>query len=183
MQQAIELLKTEEYDFREFLTHMQQEKSYMPPVRVLFIGDDQQFNDFVRLYVEHVLNIHLNIKKGIDDQESAQGSEFESDSDLNIHRRTSRKRTQSQYAKHNTQVFNRNAPVNVDFRTFILPPMYQTTEECRAAAIRSDARSGRYQLETEDFLEALDSKDRKGKVNTLAHYISLNDDLYCQEIY
>ena len=61
--------------------------------------------------------------------------------------------------------------------------MYQTTEECRAAAIRSDARSGRYQLETEDFLEALDSKDRKGKVNTLAHYISLNDDLYCQEIY
>ena len=50
---------------------MQQEKSYMPPVRVLFIGDDQQFNDFVRLYVEHVLNIHLNIKKGIDDQESA----------------------------------------------------------------------------------------------------------------
>ena len=28
------------YTFRDFMNQMQQEKSYMPPVRVLFAGDD-----------------------------------------------------------------------------------------------------------------------------------------------
>ena len=41
--------------FEDFFMSMQQEKTYMPPVRVLFVGDDQQFNDFVKLYVEQVL--------------------------------------------------------------------------------------------------------------------------------
>lgn len=35
----------------------------MPPVRVLFAGDDQQFNDFLALYVENVLLITANLVK------------------------------------------------------------------------------------------------------------------------
>ena len=48
-------------EFGQFLTGIQHEKSYLPPVRVLFIGDDQQFNDFVKLYVEQVLQIQANL--------------------------------------------------------------------------------------------------------------------------
>ena len=49
----------------------------MPPVRVLFVGDDQQFNDFVKLYVEQVLQIHANL---LDEEED---EDFESDSEAN----------------------------------------------------------------------------------------------------
>ena len=37
----------EQHTFMDFLSSMQVEKTYMPPIRVLFVGDDQQFNDFV----------------------------------------------------------------------------------------------------------------------------------------
>ena len=57
---------------------MQQEKNYMPPVRVLFAGDDQQFNDFIKLYVEQVLLIQANL--AVDDEvRSDAGSEFDDD--------------------------------------------------------------------------------------------------------
>lgn len=48
-------------EFSQFLTGIQHEKSYLPPVRVLFVGDDQTFNDFVKVYVEQVLQIQANL--------------------------------------------------------------------------------------------------------------------------
>ena len=50
-------VKVETRVFSEFLKNMQQVKQYVPPIKVLFMGDDEAFNDFVKLYVEQVLQI------------------------------------------------------------------------------------------------------------------------------
>ena len=50
-------VKIETRVFSEFLKNMQQVKQYVPPVKVLFMGDDESFNDFLKLYVEQVLQI------------------------------------------------------------------------------------------------------------------------------
>ena len=40
-----------------FLNKLQEEKQYTPPARLLFSGDDSDFNLFVAKFVEHVLHI------------------------------------------------------------------------------------------------------------------------------
>ena len=47
--------------------------------------------------------------------------------------------------------------------------------------IKQDQRNG-YGLET-DYILADESQERRGRFNTLAHYMSIHDDLYCQIIY
>lgn len=83
---------------------------------------------------------------------------------------------------------NKGNPVNVDFRTFILPPIPQSAQEIieqeqkQAQHMREmKAQSSEFQngrLES-DFLQTDKSQKKMGKVNTLAHYISLFDDIYC----
>ena len=52
--------------FSSFMSDMQNEKQFTPPIRVLFAGDDKKFNDFVHDYVENVLMIEAEIL-GIED--------------------------------------------------------------------------------------------------------------------
>ena len=42
-------------DLDSFILKMMEDKQYIPPLRVLFVGNDCQFNDFVKLYVTKVL--------------------------------------------------------------------------------------------------------------------------------
>ena len=124
--------KIEYLQFSEFFNQMQQEKSYMPPVRVLFIGDDQQFNDFVKLYVEQVLQIQANLLE--DEINSEDHDEFDSSANLQINngRQSSVRRpnTQKEIGRNPSQNFmNKGNPVNVDFRTFILPPIPQNAKD------------------------------------------------------
>ena len=34
-----------------------EDKQYIPPLRVLFAGNDSQFNDFAKVYVEKILQL------------------------------------------------------------------------------------------------------------------------------
>ena len=44
---------------------MQSEKLYTPPIRILFAGDDSEFNTFVSKYMEQVLGI--DVESHLDD--------------------------------------------------------------------------------------------------------------------
>ena len=37
------------------MSEMMLDKQYLSPIRVLFVGNDLEFNDFVKIYVEKVL--------------------------------------------------------------------------------------------------------------------------------
>ena len=81
----------------DFLSSMQVEKSYMPPIRVLFVGDDQQFNDFVQLYVEKVLQIKNNLKNENEDevnQDDIIAEEFVESNASRMRQTTSARKTQ-----------------------------------------------------------------------------------------
>lgn len=79
----------------DFLSSMQVEKSYMPPIRVLFVGDDQQFNDFVQLYVEKVLQIKNNLKNEDEvNQDEVIAEEFVENNASRMRQTTSARKTQ-----------------------------------------------------------------------------------------
>lgn len=44
-------------DLDSFIQKMMEDKQYIPPLRVLFVGNDCQFNDFVKLYVTKILQL------------------------------------------------------------------------------------------------------------------------------
>ena len=83
---------------------------------------------------------------------------------------------------------NKGNPVNVDFRTFILPSIPQNAvdvleAEKSLAKHMEEMKGSNYEsnggrLES-DFVQGDSSQKKSGKVNTLAHYISLYDDMYC----
>ena len=50
---------------RDFVNQMQSEKLYTPPIRIVFAGDDSEFNSFVSKYMEHVLGI--DVEQHLDD--------------------------------------------------------------------------------------------------------------------
>ena len=115
--------KIEEQSFREFFSNMQQDLKYMPPVRVLFCGDDQKFNEFVQLYVEQVLLIQANLEEE-DDEDEEDASTIRG----TVLRRASSRQTMTSNLKRATQTkskgfMSKGTPVNVDFRTFIIPPI------------------------------------------------------------
>lgn len=39
-----------------FVTEMQNEKQYIPPIRILFVGNDIEFNGFIQAYVTQILH-------------------------------------------------------------------------------------------------------------------------------
>ena len=96
---------------------MQQDKQYVPTVKVLFMGDDETFNDFVQLYVEQVLQIQPNL---------ASNGEFEDNVGIDFDSVPGGNKRQS--TRRNFSLAQSGAPpaktssVNFDFRTFILPP-------------------------------------------------------------
>ena len=82
-----------------FVAKQQEDKSFLPPIRVLLVADDQEFNQFLQTYIR-------------------------------------------EYVSKNSHSNNVSLS-NGDFRVFLIP----------------------------------------NKVNTLAHYLAMHDDLYCQSVY
>ena len=39
-----------------FVSEMQNEKQYTPPIRILFVGNDMEFNGFIQTYVTDILH-------------------------------------------------------------------------------------------------------------------------------
>ena len=183
----------EQHTFMDFLSSMQVEKTYMPPIRVLFVGDDQQFNDFVQLYVEKVLQIKNNLKNENDEDGEEMADEF-TDSQQNQILKRMRTTTTSLNRKTTTKGVSRGdgnerqkdfkeigQGLNVDFRCFIVPPFPQDASVVAEDLKRYQENLDKKEMETE--YTKLDTEVRKGKVNTLAHYMSIYDNLYCQVIY
>jgi hypothetical protein len=42
---------TDNQTLMSFVSEMQNEKQYIPPIRILFVGNDIEFNDFIQEYV------------------------------------------------------------------------------------------------------------------------------------
>lgn len=49
-----------------FIAKQQEDKSFMPPIRVLVVGDDKDFNQFLQVYVKEYVIKNMNVNKAID---------------------------------------------------------------------------------------------------------------------
>ena len=54
---------------------MQVEKQHTPPLRIIFAGDDKNFNHFLSNYVETILGMKPDLKKADDDSDDENDEE------------------------------------------------------------------------------------------------------------
>ena len=146
--------KTDFKHLENYIQQMNSDKQYTAPLRILFAGNDSQFNDFVHVYVSKVLQMKPILLR---DQERYKEIEpNDRRQTFNVSNTNNRSTIQSQSNQNrNIQQPSVQSFTNLEFRVYVVPPPMSINES--------------------------DHVDQT--INTLAHYIAMRDQLYCCNIY